>query len=578
MTVSRVLLNILPKILLIVGAVVCGFALSAPYIGLGENEQFILYELFGWARRQMFEHGTIFLLAGITIFTIRILIRFGPSLLFRTIGWIRLAVDTALTRMLAAIKKTRAQSAETAQIASSVITAVSTSTIVLCSLLAGVLGFEIYHRIELVGRIQDKVSNGFLWLHSNAIHSDKRLDDFLQSHNQVPENGQFRASSKFDLSIAHETKGTLNFTVVTNSHGLLSDREYTVKRDPENPEYRIAVLGDSFTGPTTSTYQWVDTIEEILNASPVLRDAVGGKAFRVYNFGWIGAGFQTFWKEYDKGARRFDPDIVIVNYIEWDYPRTKYIHLSTNEEMVRHAREQMEKIFEAHDNVIVTLMPNSNDMSENEKDAMSDYKRTRMLMAEYPRFRPVLMKELMPTHLGNEEILSWFNGPHDAHYSDRGGEIYARKLSSIIAERITGKRLDFLDVQTRNSNIVMGPGKPRLRPVQTSVSYLGDSPERIQYLKNYVEREMIKGRVFTFYPYIWNLITGRGTDGLETSYTQEHTATFIDVPYGPGKDEYVKLNIICLLNNDQPRMPTNPKWSLDNPECKHYFHIYARGR
>ena len=597
MMASRDFLKIVPVILLIVGAIVWGFTLLAPSIGLGEKEQFLFYQLFGWPRRQVFAGGSVLLSSGIAIFVIGNLVKSWPRISGRVRAWIG-RVDDLVSSKLPALApsawkplapRTRKPLAPKAWIQSTdVVRNLGLRSILIIafiSIFVGVLGFEIFHRIDLIGRLQARIAGSFLWIHSDSLSSySVRLDDFLQSYNKTPEGGQFRASTKFDLSIAHETKGTMNFTVATNSHGLLSYHEYTVKRDPENPEYRIVVLGDSFTGPTTSTYQWVDTIEELLNSSQAMRDAVGGRTFKVYNFGWIAAGFQTFWKEYDKAARQFDPDLVIVNYIELDFPRTDEMHFSTNEEMVRHARGYMEKIFNENDNVLVTLMPTYGDVVPNEPDDTSDYKRTKMLMAEYPRFRPVLMKELMPTHLGKEEIISWFNYPHDLHYSDRGGEIYARKISSLIAERITGKRLDFSDVQTKYSDIVMGPGKPRLRPVKTSVTYLADSPERILFLKNYVEREMLWGRIFTFYPYSWNAITGRGTDGIEISDTQRFAWRIIDVPYGPGKDEYVKLVLACLRNDDpgsitySKRLFDNPDMTLDNPVCKHYFHIFARGR
>ena len=591
MTVSRVLWVIVTPALLSVGALVCVFAMSAPYIGLGEQEQFVLYQRFGWARGQVFDVGARLLSFGFVSFIISYLMKSWPRISGRARAWIGRVDDLVSSKLPARASSAWMQSTDVvrnldlrsrnAWIQSTDVVRNlglrSSLIVVLFSMVIGVLGFEIYHRFELVGRIKDRTNNAVLWIHSNSLQVDERLDDYLQSYNKTPEGGQFRASTKFDLSIAHESKGIRNFTVLTNSHGLLSDHEYTVKRNPKNPEYRIAVLGDSFTGPTTSTYQWVDTIEELLNSSQVMRNAVGGKTFRVYNFGWVGAGFQTFWKEYDKAARRFDPDMVIVNYIELDFPRTDEGHISTNEEMVRHARGHMEKIFNEHDNVLVTLMPSYGDVVPNEPDAMSDYTRTKMLMAEYPRFRPILMKELMPTHLGKEEIISWFNYPHDLHYSDRGGEIYARKLSSLIAERITGERLDFSDVKTKYSDIVMGPGKPRLRPVKTSVAYLAESPERIRYLKNYLERETVRSRVFTFYPYSWNAITGRGSDGIETAMTEAHAGTFVDVPFGPGKDEYVKLNIMCI-RKPGPAPRTNPRWRLDNPECKHYHSIFARGR
>jgi len=550
----------------VIGSLIGLLAFLAPEIGLGRNEEFFFFKNYGWTRRHVFSNGAYLIALSMILYSFPFVVR----------TWVYLLKFVRRHIILERMSFSRISTSEAKKSYSPSVYIAAGGIVLFLSGFCSILAYEIYHRIELVDRLEERVNSSFLWVHSNSLHSDpERLNDYLNSHNEAPEDGQFRASADFHLSIAHESKGINNFTVKTNSHGLLSSNEYTVDRDSDNPEYRIAVLGDSFTGPTTSTYQWVDTIEEILNSSPEMKSAVQGKEFKVYNFGWIGGGFHTFWKEFDIGARKFDPDMVIVNYIEWDYPRSDGSHLSSVEDMVNHAETYMKKILDEHENVIVTLMPNYNDMIPNQHDAMSDYKRTTMLQAQYPKFQPILMKDLMPTYLGEKEILSWFNIPHDAHYSDRGGEIYARKISSLIAERITGKRLGFSSYKTRFSDIVMGENKPRLRPVKTNVSYLSESPERIRYLKDHVKAEMLKGRIFSFYPYSWNLLTGKGTDGIETSGTEVHSGTFIDVPYGPGEDETVKLNIVCL-RNDEADTPTNPKWTLLNPECKHYFSIFAR--
>ena len=64
MTASRGFLRILPASLMIVGVVLGALTLLAPSIGLGEKEQFFLYQLFGWPRRQVFAGGSVLLSSG----------------------------------------------------------------------------------------------------------------------------------------------------------------------------------------------------------------------------------------------------------------------------------------------------------------------------------------------------------------------------------------------------------------------------------------------------------------------------------------------------------------------------------
>jgi|GEM_PF-2474146 len=569
--------KIISFILFICGSVLLGLSVIAPHIGLGEKESFIFFQIYGFTRSDIFKGGGILVAIGLFLYAID----FFLNVLFRLFGWMSAkTIQTFKTSLSHAFAKADSnRQNKRVDIPPPSVLVVSTFLIgaTLASILTAFVSFEIYHRIKLIDRIEERIAGSFLWIHGFSLHENQILDNYLETFSTVPDHGQFRANSKFDLSIAHETKGTVNFSVKTNPQGLLSDHEYVTKRDSNKPEYRIAVLGDSFTGPTTSTYQWVDTIEELLNSSISLKDAVGGKEFKVYNFGWIGAGFQTFWKEYDQSARHYDPDLVLLNYIEWDFPRTDGHHLSTDQDMVAHANGFLNRLFSEHKNILVTLMPNYNDMTENERDEMSDYRRTEMLSEKNPYFAPVIMRDLMPTHLGKEEILSWFNIPHDAHYSDRGGEIYARKIASLISEKLTGRTIDFSQVKTRYSDIVLGPDKPKTRPLENSLAFLANSGERIRYLKNYVKEKMLNAKVFSFYPYSWKILTGKGTDGIESASNQAHAYSIIDVPYGPNEGEFVKMNIICVLN-DAPPDSTNPMWSLDNPECKHYFHIYAKER
>jgi hypothetical protein len=103
-----------------------------------------------------------------------------------------------------------------------------------------------------------------------------------------------------------------------NNMGLVSKRNY--HRDRKPAEYRVAIIGDSFTASVQMMTPWPDTLEDILNADDSLKARLGVTAFRVYNFGMYAAGFQDF-VNLAKIAKKLDPDMVIVNFIAADFPR-----------------------------------------------------------------------------------------------------------------------------------------------------------------------------------------------------------------------------------------------------------------
>jgi len=111
-------------------------------------------------------------------------------------------------------------------------------------------------------------------------------------------------------------KKEVNFHI--NNMGFLSRKDYAIAR--KGPEYRIAIIGDSVTGSTTMDHPWVDRVEDLLNAERELVRQIG-KPFKVFNIGHPGGGFPHFELNYRVQAKPFEPDLVIVNYIESDFPR-----------------------------------------------------------------------------------------------------------------------------------------------------------------------------------------------------------------------------------------------------------------
>src|SRR5262249_10009986 len=149
------------------------------------------------------------------------------------------------------------------------------------------------------------------------------IDGFFHRTARQPEGGLFKPDATFIAAYIKGTEVALKTVGRSNSSGFLSDRVYRTERDEANPEFRIAFFGDSMTGVVTATRQWTDYLEKIMNASPSLRSLVHGREFRVYNFAAPGMGFPHFWWAYAEKARPFTPDMVVVNYIELDFPRTQ---------------------------------------------------------------------------------------------------------------------------------------------------------------------------------------------------------------------------------------------------------------
>jgi GDSL-like Lipase/Acylhydrolase len=107
--------------------------------------------------------------------------------------------------------------------------------------------------------------------------------------------------------------------VKTNAQGFISAKDYPIEKSAK--EFRIALIGDSFTACITNDFPWGDALEDELNRDEGFKKKVNADVVRVMNFGTPGAGFHFFARNYVRYAQRFSPDLVVVNYIEDDFPR-----------------------------------------------------------------------------------------------------------------------------------------------------------------------------------------------------------------------------------------------------------------
>lgn len=104
----------------------------------------------------------------------------------------------------------------------------------------------------------------------------------------------------------------------SNNLGLIARHPQALARSGK--EYRIVVIGDSFTAALQMPTPWTDLLTNMLNRDKELRDRFGNAHFEVFNFGQPAGGFKDF-KRLAASAKKVDPDLVVINYIEADFPR-----------------------------------------------------------------------------------------------------------------------------------------------------------------------------------------------------------------------------------------------------------------
>ena len=425
---------------------------------------------------------------------------------------------------------------------------------------------EIALRVKLFKKMQDHfTSGGMIWFQSQGISKTETIvDSKLGITVESPETGLFRSNSQIDISVVSTKKslGQQNFSVKTNNVGLFSEYDYTFKRSKDLSEYRIIMLGESFTAPTTSTYQWVDTLEDLLNFNNDLKNFLGVKKIKVYNHGWIGGGFNTFWREYDEVGRYFDGDLAIINYLELDFPRYIGPQIEENniELMISNAASNVEKISKEI-NTLLTIMPDYHSLDRNVK-----YDKSKKLAKLFPDLKFIDMRDFLPLHDIKKAQDEWFNIPYDGHYSDRGGEIYARVLANEITKFLFNKDHDYFKYETKYSKYVMGEKKPRTRIIENSVSNLTESREDYDKVFRYVKKSYYKSRLLRVRPYILDVIQKTGYDGITPPLSRPLIQDiFYEFTFGTNNTKAL-MTIICEEGKGI---------DLSSPYCYTFMHTFV---
>lgn len=101
-----------------------------------------------------------------------------------------------------------------------------------------------------------------------------------------------------------------------NNQGHVHPRDEPEAREPG--EFRIGVMGDSFTACTFNDLPWPAALEERLNAHREALARRGLSRVRVVNFGMDATGFAQWPAVHEHDVARFAPDLLVVAFIEPD--------------------------------------------------------------------------------------------------------------------------------------------------------------------------------------------------------------------------------------------------------------------
>lgn len=115
-------------------------------------------------------------------------------------------------------------------------------------------------------------------------------------------------------------------TLHSNNYGHIEMENDATER--QAGEFRIAIIGDSFSATPTSDIPWPTELQQQLNQDKQLKTASGSRFFKVINFGLDGTGLSQWPSVYENRVKSFHPDLVIISFISNDLLR-RFMYRST---------------------------------------------------------------------------------------------------------------------------------------------------------------------------------------------------------------------------------------------------------
>ncbi len=274
----------------------------------------------------------------------------------------------------------------------------------------------------------------------------------------------------------------------TNSHGHIAREDYPVQRPEE--EFRIGIVGDSFTANVTNSLRWGDVLEDELNARRDWRERIDGRRTRVINFGLDGIGSVQFDDVVERMVPPFDINLLIVNMIKPDVARRPYYRGHQGDYTEDSIREVVEERilqqmpwFDAYPNTLALVLgypqrigldqavsllfgdrffddpveaveasvaslrrvetifpgtlylihPTYQNYTDNVAGQQAFFLETfDQMRSRTPDLCWVDMRDLVQAPRDQAEVDSWFNVPWDLHNSDLGLTIYGQAVAALL--------------------------------------------------------------------------------------------------------------------------------------------------
>jgi hypothetical protein len=155
-----------------------------------------------------------------------------------------------------------------------------------------------------------KLRNGYEEYYFQGIDAPLYVFDQELGYRYQPNTDGHYANFDKDNSVLQ-----LNQFRVNNAGHISPTDDFIAK---PNSEFRIAILGDSYTASIHNNVPWPSILEDILKKDDGLKQRLGKTSFKVINFGMDGTGIVQWDKVAAIEVARYHPDLVIVNFITDD--------------------------------------------------------------------------------------------------------------------------------------------------------------------------------------------------------------------------------------------------------------------